>query len=178
MLAIRLFPVLDKDLCKQHRYNWRQLSPHLQIAANDLCLIYYLANKYQANAYITQQPIPLESVTLQDQEYWDIVINAMQEVVSFATRNCLSTFGRNYSYTIAAKTGTAQVFQDVAIPMKKINKNNLPEKLRDHHLFIAFAPVDKPKIALAIITENSNTAIETARDHFRLLFRQIAMQTC
>jgi penicillin-binding protein 2 len=38
--------------------------------------------------------------------------------------------------------------------------------LRDHHLFVAFAPADNPKIAVAIITENSNNAVEAARAIF------------
>ena len=42
----------------------------------------------------------------------------------------------------------------------------MPEKLRDHHLFVAFAPVDDPKLAVAIITENSHYAIEVARAIF------------
>ena len=53
---------------------------------------------------------------------------------------------------MAGKTGTAQVFglkQD-----EKYDADTIPEKLRDHALFIAFAPVDNPKIAIAVIVEN------------------------
>ena len=39
----------------------------------------------------------------------------------------------------------------------------LSAALKDHHLFIAFAPIDQPKIALAIISEHSNVAISAAR---------------
>ncbi len=55
-------------------------------------------------------------------------------------------------YKIAGKTGTAQVFtikQDETYDEDKIEK-----KMRDHALFIAFAPADKPKIAIAVIVEN------------------------
>ena len=42
-------------------------------------------------------------------------------------------------------------------------QENLPENLRDHSLFIAFAPVDNPQIAIAIIVENSSIASIIAR---------------
>ncbi|RJX33254.1 MAG: penicillin-binding protein 2 [Oxalobacter sp.] len=56
-------------------------------------------------------------------------------------------------YVSAGKTGTAQV-----IAMKqneKYDAKKVAERKRDHALYIAFAPVDKPRIALAIIVENS-----------------------
>jgi penicillin-binding protein 2 len=112
-------------------------------------------------AYLPQQPISLDPVTLHDNEYWNIVINAMKEVVA-SPRGTARRYGRNHTYTIAAKTGTAQIISR-RNPDEEDNQATLPERFRDHHLFIAFAPVDKPKIALAIITENSNTAIEAAR---------------
>ncbi|MCK5647769.1 MAG: hypothetical protein KAI22_02725, partial [Gammaproteobacteria bacterium] len=55
-------------------------------------------------------------------------------------------------YKIAGKTGTAQVFsvaQDASY-----NEEELEEHLKDHALFMAFAPADKPKIAIAVIVEN------------------------
>ncbi len=59
---------------------------------------------------------------------------------------------KNITYQIAGKTGTAQVFnikQDA-----KYNENDIDFKLRDHALFISFAPADDPKIAVAVIVEN------------------------
>ena len=63
-----------------------------------------------------------------------------------------ASVGANAGYSIAAKTGTAQV-----IGMKKnekYNANAIDERHRDHALFIAYAPADNPKIALAVIVEN------------------------
>jgi penicillin-binding protein 2 len=60
--------------------------------------------------------------------------------------------GNNSKYKIAAKTGTAQLFG-----LKKgevYNENLIDERLRDHALFIAYAPADQPKIAIAVIVEN------------------------
>ena len=55
-------------------------------------------------------------------------------------------------YTSGGKTGTAQV---IAIKVnEKYNEKNVAERHRDHSLFIAFAPLDNPKIALAVIVEN------------------------
>jgi penicillin-binding protein 2 len=85
----------------------------------------------------------------------------MKEVVA-SPRGTARRYGRQHTYTIAAKTGTAQVVSR-RNPNEEDNQAKMPERFRDHHLFIAFAPVDKPKIAIAIITENSNTAIEAAK---------------
>jgi penicillin-binding protein 2 len=58
-------------------------------------------------------------------------------------------------YTVAGKTGTAQV---VGIAQnEKYDAAKLAERQRDHGLFVAFAPVDKPKIAIAVIVENGNS---------------------
>jgi penicillin-binding protein 2 len=121
-----------------------------------------LAEQMPGQAYTPQQPIPLDPVKLQDPAYWDIVIHAMQDVVATPQGTAHTLFGKNYTYTIAAKTGTGALSKR-RNPNEEDKQENVPEKLRDHHLFIAFAPVDKPTIALAIVTENSNDAIEAAR---------------
>ena len=76
--------------------------------------------------------------------------------------------GAGASYTIAGKTGTAQV-----IGMKqgeKYDASRIREEHRDHALFIAFAPADDPKLALAMLVENggsgSGTAAPIAREVF------------
>lgn len=74
-------------------------------------------------------------------------------------------------YTIAGKTGTAQV---ISIKQGEFyDEKSTPERLRDHALFIAFAPADDPKIAIAVIVENgghgSSAAAPIARqlmDHY------------
>jgi penicillin-binding protein 2 len=104
--------------------------------------------------------------------HWDFVIQAMQDVVH-GPRGTARRSGANAAYRFAGKTGTSQIFgigQD-----EKYEKDKVPEHLRDHALFIAFAPVKAPKIALAIIIENggsgSSTAAPIARkllDHYLL----------
>lgn len=63
-----------------------------------------------------------------------------------------ASVGANAGYTIAAKTGTAQV---IGIKQnEKYNEHGIDERHRDHALFIAYAPAEDPKIALAVIVEN------------------------
>ena len=63
-------------------------------------------------------------------------------------------------YTSGGKTGTAQV-----IGMKqgeKYDEAKVAERHRDHSLFIAFAPVESPKIALAVVVENGGFGARAA----------------
>lgn len=106
-------------------------------------------------------PVHGEAVLLQNEVYWDVVIKAMEEVIT-SPHGTGYNFGRKHNYTLAAKTGTGQVSKR-RIPDEMDKQADLPEKLRDHHLFVAFAPVQNPKIALAIVTENSYVTIEVAR---------------
>lgn len=63
-----------------------------------------------------------------------------------------ASVGANAGYSIAAKTGTAQV---IGIKQNaKYDEKGINERHRDHALFIAYAPADDPKIALAVIVEN------------------------
>lgn len=128
-----------------------------------------LGEQIPGKSYITQQPIPLEPVVLKDPKNWDVVINAMEQVVESplgTTSGRLGHFGRDRNYMIAAKTGTAQIIAKRGNPDEVDKQLDVPEKLRDHHLFIAFAPADHPKIAVGIITENNSLAIEAAKAIF------------
>jgi penicillin-binding protein 2 len=61
---------------------------------------------------------------------------------------------------MAGKTGTAQV---IAIPQEQdYDEQSVPEHLRDHALFIAFAPVEQPQIAVAVIIENGGSGARSA----------------
>lgn len=125
-----------------------------------------LGEQMPGGQYTQQAPTALETVSLEDDQHWDTVIKAMQNVVE-SPGGTAYRFGRNRNYTIAAKTGTAQVIARRGNNAdREDNQNLISERFRDHHLFIAFGPVDHPKIALAIISENSNMAIEAARDIF------------
>ncbi len=96
-------------------------------------------------------PVPLPKVDGVAPEAWETVIDAMTGVVNSA-RGTARSIGVDGPYHIAGKTGTAQVF---GIKQgERYNKDELAEKLRDHALFIAFAPVEHPRIAVAVIVEH------------------------
>ena len=79
------------------------------------------------------------------------IISAMTDVVHGA-RGTARRISKNIDFKIAGKTGTAQVFS--VKQEEKYNEDEIAFKLRDHALFIAFAPADNPKIAVAVIVEN------------------------
>jgi penicillin-binding protein 2 len=83
------------------------------------------------------------------QENIDIVKRAMVGVITEGTG---AIAFRGIPYTAGGKTGTAQV---VGLKGGKYNANATPERLRDNALFIAFAPADHPRIALALVVENA-----------------------
>ena len=85
----------------------------------------------------------------------------MQAVVASPEGTASYRFGRNTAYTIAAKTGTAQVFSGNQYEKKAYD--DIPVALRNHTLFIAFAPVEKPEVAIAIMVENDSAAPLIAR---------------
>ena len=62
------------------------------------------------------------------------------------------SIAKDITFYIAGKTGTAQVFN--IKQNARYNEHAIDIKLRDHALFIAFAPVDDPQIAIAVIAEH------------------------
>ncbi len=79
----------------------------------------------------------------------EVIKNAMIDVNKFGT-SAQAFAGTGYQ--AAGKTGTAQVF---SLNSKNYSHSATPEFLRDHALFIVFAPADKPKIAIAMVVENA-----------------------
>jgi len=70
-------------------------------------------------------------------------------------------------YTFAGKTGTAQVF---SLKGAEYNEAQIDERLRDHALFIAYAPAEHPKIALAVLVENGGHGGSAAAPIARKVF--------
>ncbi len=107
------------------------------------------------------------SIGLKDPGHLDYIINAMVDVVH-AARGTARRSGLGAAYRFAGKTGTAQVIgiaQD-----EEYEEEEIGEEFKDHAWFIAFAPVDKPKIALAILVENGGGGSRTAAPIARILF--------
>ena len=84
-------------------------------------------------------------------DHWNTVHSAMEDVVH-SMRGTASAQGRGLSFRMAGKTGTAQV---VGIPQDaEYDPELLEEFMLDHALFVSFAPVEDPKIAIAVVIEN------------------------
>ena len=106
------------------------------------------------------QPIEEYPIYLKDESNWDVVIEAMHSVLT-SNEGTGYRFGRNPPYPVAGKTGTAQVHS--GRQYEKTKYEDIPEALRDNSLFIAFTPVDKPDIAIAVVVENDVIASTVAR---------------
>ncbi|PTQ67460.1 penicillin-binding protein 2 [Pseudomonas sp. GV071] len=96
-------------------------------------------------------PNPMPDIVLRNPGDWAQVSAGMQQVMH-NPRGTAHKVGDSSSYRIAGKSGTAQV---VAIKQgEKYDRSKLDERHRDHALFIAFAPAEAPKIAVAVMIEN------------------------
>jgi len=106
-------------------------------------------------------------LTLQNPDDWEFVVEAMADVMHGA-RGTARAAGANASYRMAGKTGTTQVFslaQD-----EEYDAEEIKERLRDHAMFVGFAPVDNPQIAVSVIVENGGGGSSTAAPVARALF--------
>jgi penicillin-binding protein 2 len=124
-----------------------------------------LAKQKHDGTLVKQNPDPLATVMLKNPNNWDIIIDAMQKVITNPRGTGRRRFGFDSAYTVAGKTGGAQLYHH-----KIVNENptpesekNIPKHLRNHSLFIAFAPIKNPQIAVAVIVENSIVSPQVAR---------------
>jgi penicillin-binding protein 2 len=98
---------------------------------------------------------PSDKIAVRQQDI-DIIKRAMEGVVTNGTAAKLFI---GAPYQAAGKTGTAQVY---SLQGANYKGHAIAEHLRDHALFIAFAPAEQPKIALALIVENGGWGAEAA----------------
>jgi penicillin-binding protein 2 len=96
-------------------------------------------------------------VELGDPANWDVAVQSMVAVMQGGTAS-RSAMGAEYS--IAGKTGTAQVF--TVAQNARYDESAISERLRDHAWFVAFAPVEDPRIAIAVLVENGRSGSGTA----------------
>jgi penicillin-binding protein 2 len=114
-----------------------------------------------------KREVNIESYKPKNLENMEFVIKSMVEVMH-GSKGTARSSGRNASYKMAGKTGTAQV---VGIKQgEKYDAEALKERHRDHALFVGFAPVVNPQIAVAIIVENGGGGSSTAAPIARALF--------
>ena len=97
---------------------------------------------------------PVPDIELRDPRLWDHAREGMESVVH-GPRGTARRIGMGSPYRIAGKSGTAQV---VAIKQgEKYDSEKLEERHRDHALFVAYAPADDPRIAVAVMVENGES---------------------
>jgi penicillin-binding protein 2 len=112
-----------------------------------------------------RKPRPMPRIELKHPESWEIIVDAM---VAVTTGGTASLAARGAAYSIAGKTGTAQVFS--VGQTEKYDEKEVAERLRDHALFIAFAPADAPKLAIAVLVENGGFGSSAAAPIARAIF--------
>jgi len=108
------------------------------------------------------EPQPIRDLNLKPQNL-DVIRRAMVGV------NKEGTGARAFagaSYEAAGKTGTAQVY---SLKGAQYKEGGVKKELRDHALFIAFAPADNPKIALAVLVENGGFGAQSAAPIARMV---------
>jgi penicillin-binding protein 2 len=112
-----------------------------------------------------RKPHPLPRIELTHPENWEIIVDAM---VAVTTGGTASRAARGADYSIAGKTGTAQVFS--VGQTEKYDEKEVAERLRDHALFVAFAPAESPKLAVAVLVENGGFGSSAAAPIARAIF--------
>lgn len=103
------------------------------------------------------EPLPgLDNIPEKD---WDVVIGGMHGVLH-GNRGTARAAGATAPFEAAGKSGTAQVF---TVGQKESYKSmEVAERMRDHALFVAFAPLEDPQIAVAVIVENGESGSRIA----------------
>ncbi|OQV29965.1 penicillin-binding protein 2 [Alcaligenes phenolicus] len=112
-----------------------------------------------------EQPVRIDAKLIPlKQANVDVVKRALVDVVRLGTAR--RAFA-GAAYQAAGKTGTAQVF---SLRGAKYNANAIDERLRDHALFMSYAPAENPKIAVALIVENAGWGGSVAAPIVRKVF--------
>jgi len=123
--------------------------PHLVLAVEDPL----------SGAREVIEPEWLGNVAIGNEAHWDSVLGAMHDVLQ-GPKGTARTIGSGAPYQMAGKSGTAQV---VSIAQDdEYDEEELEERLRDHALFISFAPFDDPRIVVAVIVENGSSGSSVA----------------
>jgi len=104
-------------------------------------------------------PTRLDDVRIDSEEHWDAVIAGMHDVMQ-SVRGTAWAVGGNAPYQMAGKSGTAQVYS--VAQEDEYDEDEIEERLRDHALFISFAPLDNPRIAVAVVIENGSSGSRVA----------------
>jgi penicillin-binding protein 2 len=122
------------------------------LANNGVAIKPHLVASIQQSGNGVTTPIPIETMDRLPLKTENMDLVRMGMVGVTQPGGTAASIGAGATYSIAAKTGTAQV---VGIRQgEKYNASAIDERHRDHALFVAYAPAEAPRIALAVIVEN------------------------
>jgi penicillin-binding protein 2 len=110
------------------------------------------------NKQLTPKKLPTMKIT--DDKYWSAIIEPMHQVTQHPRGTAFRHFS-GFAMDVAGKTGTAQVFG--LKQNEKYDHDSTANHLRDHSLFIGFAPIENPKIAISVLLENQKASAAVAR---------------
>ena len=139
--------------------NGLKMKPHLVREVVDV--------ETKASTFIAKEPVGQLSFTPENLE----IIKKGMIGVNIEGTSATSFVGA--PYVSAGKTGTAQVF--TVKQNEKYNAATIDERMRDHALFVAFAPADDPKVALAMVVENAGFGAQNAAPIARRVFDFVIM---
>jgi penicillin-binding protein 2 len=126
--------------------------------------------------YETFKELPIlikQQVNVSNPNAMVLISEAMQEVMH-GERGTARAVGADAMYRMAGKSGTSQV---IGIAQnEKYDADKIAERLRDHAIFVAYAPVENPKIALVVIVENGGSGSGTAAPIARALMDQYLLK--
>ncbi len=115
--------------------------------------IHLLKAVFEPETGLTANPeYPLIEVPVGNPEHWRRIQLGMREVVHGKKGTARAIVSDKPPYEIAGKSGTAQVYG--LKEGEEYNEDEVAAHLRDHALFIAFAPVDAPEVAVAVVAEH------------------------
>ena len=107
---------------------------------------------------IITKSLELNRIKVDSQSYWEEIISAMHNVMQGS--GTAKNIGKDAPYKMAGKSGTVQV---VSVGQEEeYDRESLDERFQDHAVFVAFAPLNKPEIAVAVIVENGNSGSRVA----------------
>ena len=100
----------------------------------------------------------LNDIEISNQKYWEEVVSAMHNVMQ--GNGTAQNAGLYAPYRMAGKSGTVQVIS--VGQEEEYDETLLEERFLDHALFVAFAPLENPKIAVSVIVENGQSGSRVA----------------
>ncbi|KJF85594.1 penicillin-binding protein 2 [Photobacterium phosphoreum] len=113
-------------------------------------------------------------ITGVDQKTWEIAREGMHRVL-YGNRGTARKAFYNTPYQAGGKSGSAQVFG--LAENQKYNADELEEHLRDHALFTAFAPFDKPQVVVAMVLENAGGGSSNGGPIARKIFDHMLIES-